>query len=92
MKNLTIRKWSLINQCCYPFRAAIILRVQQEDASNNIRAAAAANLHTANHRHTSNHSTGSSSAKVPRLKMTRVHIPFTFKLVEKANTSYEGKG
>lgn len=32
-----------------------------------------------------------SSVQVPRLKMTRVHIPFTFRLLETGNNSYEGK-
>jgi hypothetical protein len=32
-----------------------------------------------------------ATVQVPRLKMTRVHIPFTFRLVETGNNSYEGK-
>lgn len=32
-----------------------------------------------------------NSVQVPRLKMTRVHIPFTFRLLETGNNSYEGK-
>ncbi|XP_063705541.1 cell growth regulator with RING finger domain protein 1-like isoform X2 [Culicoides brevitarsis] len=33
------------------------------------------------------HSNNSNSVRVPRLKMTRVHIPFTFRLLEGGNTS-----
>lgn len=32
-----------------------------------------------------------ATVQVPRLKMTRVHIPFTFRLLETGNNSYEGK-
>lgn len=28
---------------------------------------------------------------VPRLKMTRVHIPFTFRLLDTRNNSYDGE-
>lgn len=31
------------------------------------------------------------SVQVPRLKMTRVHIPFTFRLLETGNNSCDGK-
>lgn len=31
-----------------------------------------------------------ATVQVPRLKMTRVHIPFTFRLLETGNNSYEG--
>lgn len=32
-----------------------------------------------------------ATVQVPRLKMTRVHIPFTFRLLETGNNSYEGE-
>ncbi|XP_055678717.1 cell growth regulator with RING finger domain protein 1-like [Lutzomyia longipalpis] len=57
-------------------KAAIILRVQG-DGGDAIRATAVSNTHA------------SSRMQVPRLKMTRVHIPFTFRLLESVNTSYE---
>lgn len=60
------------------YRAAIILRVQG-DGGDAIRATAVSNAHN------------SSRMQVPRLKMTRVHIPFTFRLLESVNTSYEGR-
>lgn len=36
-------------------------------------------------------STNQSGANVPRLKMTRVHIPFTFRLIEGNNNRSDGK-
>lgn len=64
-------------------KAAIILRVQQEDT-------ASVNLRSNNYHHggsSSSSSSGTNSSSVPRLKMTRVHIPFTFKL--QSSSSYE---
>lgn len=37
------------------------------------------------------HTNSSNSVRVPRLKMTRVHIPFTFRLIEGGNNSCDGK-
>lgn len=34
--------------------------------------------------------TANHGVPVPRLKMTRVHIPFTFRLLEDGNNSFEG--
>lgn len=35
-------------------------------------------------------SSNHNGARVPRLKMTRVHIPFTFRLLEGSNTTNDG--
>lgn len=32
-----------------------------------------------------------ATIQVPKLKMTRVHIPFTFRLLETGNNSFEGR-
>jgi hypothetical protein len=32
-----------------------------------------------------------ATIQVPKLKMTRVHIPFTFRLLETGNNSFDGE-